>query len=225
MKRLSFKTMKTIEIIEPLKLGRKGLLARDNSGKWVQIHHKQGDMDGACAVYCLMMDLLILGYISEEDVCIYNTADRRSKRGKFISHFLEEQGLIRTGYTYSALAKELRFLCGDDLKVQRKNPRKTDDRLILIADSIETDLPVIISVDFENGGGHALLAVGVELGPNQDIRKILCLDPGATSPEYAEWNCFIDVSKDNGKDFPFWYVTEKGYHKVMLGDMISIERV
>lgn len=217
--------MKTIKIIEPLKLGRKGLLARDYSGKWVQIHHKQGDMDGACAVYCLMMDLLILGYISEEDVCIYKIADKRSKRGKFISHFLEEQGLIRTGYTYSSLVKELRFLCGEDLKVQRKKPRSTDDRLILIANNIEADLPVIISVDFEDGGAHALLAVGVELDSNQNISKILCLDPGATSPTYAEWNCFVDVSKDNGKDFPFGYITENGFYKVMLGDMILIEKV
>lgn len=217
--------MRTIEIINSLKLNQKGLLTRDGSERWVRIHHKQGDMDGACAVYCLMMNLLILGYISEEDVSVYQVADKRTKRGRFISYFLEEQGLIRAGYKYSALVKELKFLCGDDLNVQRKNPGKADVQIMLITNCIENDMPVIISVDFEKGGGHALLAVGIELDSNQNIDKILCLDPGVESPIYAEWNCFIDVSKDNGKEFPFAYVTKEECNKVMLGDMILIDKI
>lgn len=216
--------MRTIEIINSLRPNQKGLLTRDGRGRWIRVHHKQGDMDGACAVYCLMMNLLILGYISEEDISIYQVADKRTKRGKFISHFLEEQGLIRAGYSFSALVKELRFLCGD-LNVQRRNPRKADDRITLITNCIEDDMPVVISVDFEKGGGHALLAVGIELDSEQNIDKILCLDPGAESPIYAEWNCFIDVSKGNGKEFPFSYVTKEECNKVMLGDMILIDKM
>jgi len=215
--------MNTIELIDGIRLNRKGILACDNNNRWVKCHLKQGEIDGACAVYCLMMDLLILGYISEDDMGIYNKADRRTNMGKFIGHFLEDQGLIRSGYSYTSLVKELKDLC-DDLIVQRKSPRSNDNKIDLICDCIEQDLPIMISVDYENGGAHALLAVGIEIDADDNPTKILCLDPGNESPVYAEWNCFIDIAKDNGKGYPFWCVTQESCQKVALGDMIIIER-
>ena len=84
--------------------------------------------------------------------------------------------------------------------------------------------PVIISIAFpdeeEKEGAHALLAIGVEVDSNETITKILCLDPGCPSPKISSWNCFIDVSKENKSDYPFYCVSEDGHYKVRLDDML-----
>lgn len=217
--------MNNIQIIDGVKLTAKGLLVKDSSKHWVPLHRQQGDMDGACAVYCLMMSLFILGYISEKDIEIHNSLDRRTSRGKFIAHFLEDQGLIRTGYSYISLAKEVRSYC-KELNAERKKPRDLDRRIGLIADYIMNDIPVIISIVYSCGNtvqAHAILAVGIEADKNDNIVKILCLDPGGSSPQCSIWNCFIDVSKNNDKEYPFWCVTNQNTYKVSLDDMIIIQ--
>ena len=70
--------MTYINIVSNLKLHpQKGLVSKDCSGKWVRIHHQQGDLDGACAVYSLMMNLLILGKISQLAIKIGITTTHR----------------------------------------------------------------------------------------------------------------------------------------------------
>lgn len=214
--------MANIQVVDNIKLNRKGLLARDNTNRWVLLHRQQGEMGGACAVYCLIMNLLILGYISEEDISIYNKTDRRTLRGKFINHFLENQGFIRSGYSYITLAKEVRIYCRD-LHTTRKNPKELDNKIEMITNYIEDNSPIIISVAYE-GGAHALLAVGIESDEKDIINKIFCLDPSEPSPKLAVWNCFIDVHKNKDKDYPFWYVTEKNSYSVTLDDMILIKK-
>ena len=63
--------MTTIKIVSNLKLHpQKGLLSKDCTGKWINVHHQQGDLDGACAVYSVIMNLLILGMIEKEEICV-----------------------------------------------------------------------------------------------------------------------------------------------------------
>ena len=74
------------------------------------------------------------------------------------------------------------------------------------------------------GGAHALLAIGIEKNIEGATTKILCLDPGCTSPKYSQWNCFIDVSKEAKSDYPFNCVSENGHYKVSLDEMLIIEK-
>ena len=82
----------------------------------------------------------------------------------------------------------------------------------------KNDLPIIISVVYQPKKGeselhsHALLAIGIEYNENDIPIKLLCLDPGASSPIYAKWNCFIDTSNNNSQ-YPYWYVTDRVCHK------------
>ena len=223
--------MTYINIVSNLKLHpQKGLVSKDCSGKWVRIHHQQGDLDGACAVYSLMMNLLILGKISEEEISIDSPINKRYNRGKFLSHFLEEQGLIRNGYSYRCLAKEIRDYCSKELCVdaKQKNPQSLENAVKFSDDNItKNDLPIIISVVYQPKKGeselhsHALLAIGIEYNENDIPIKLLCLDPGASSPIYAKWNCFIDTSNNNSQ-YPYWYVQDGVCHKVVFWDMSLI---
>ena len=198
--------MATIQIIDSIRLNRIGLQTKDANGKWVNIHKQQGDLDGACSIYSLIL---------------YKFPDRRTPKGKFLYHFFYEQGFVQNGYNYTALAREINEQ-PFEIRAIHKRPRTNDDRIELIEQFVDQNIPVIISTEF-NGGAHALLAIGIERDEEDVITKIFCLDPGAPSPKVSSWNCFIDVSKEGKSQHPFYYVTEINIYKVTLDDMLIIE--
>ena len=52
--------MANIHIIDSIKLNHKGLCTLDKDHKWVILHKRQGDLDGACAIYSLVMVMLCM---------------------------------------------------------------------------------------------------------------------------------------------------------------------
>ena len=214
--------MAAIKVIKSIRLDSKGVRVKDANGSIVPLHKRQGDMDGACAVYSLAMAMLCMGVVTNEDLQIYNCADKRTRKGKLLSHFLEEQGLVRNGYSFVTMAKEIRA-SNFNINAIRKNPKEYADVINEIADFLDEDNPVIISTAFGNGA-HALLAIGYETEDNDDkITKILCLDPSEEAPLYTYWNCIIDVSRTGGKlEYPFVYITSTQSYKVALGDILVL---
>lgn len=214
--------MAAIKVIKSIRLDSKAVRVKDANGSIVPLHKRQGDMDGACAVYSLAMAMLCMGVVTNEDLQIYNCADKRTRKGKFLSHFLEEQGLVRNGYSFVTMAKEIRA-SNFNINAIRKNPKEYADVINEIADFLDEDNPVIISTEFGNGA-HALLAIGYETEDNDDkITKILCLDPSEEAPLYTYWNCIIDVSRTGGKlEYPFVYITSTQSYKVALGDILVL---
>lgn len=212
-----------ITAIHGIYLRNQQVLVKDANKHLVPLHRRQGDLDGACAVYSTIMCMLLIGYLSEEDLLLYNLPDKRTAKGKILHELMENNGLVRNGFSYIKLKKELDDKCGSDIVVNRRNPKNQDDVVSNIADLIDNDIAPIISIEW-NDGAHALLAVGYETDDNEIITNILCLDPDAESPKVCAWNCYIDVSKESG-DLPYKYVStsNKGY-KVKLGDYITLQR-
>ena len=209
--------MATIQIIDNIRLSWKGLQTKDSNNQWGNVHKQQGDLDGACSIYSLVMAMLCQKMITEEDIQILKSPDRRTPKGKF----LYEQGLVHDGYNYTALAREINEQ-PFEIIATHKRPRSNANRIELIEQFISQNIPVIISTDF-NGGTHALLAIGIETNEHDIITKIFCFDPGASAPKVSQWNCFIDVSKEGDTHYPFYYVTEIDSSKVTLNDMLIIE--
>ena len=209
--------MATIQIIDNIRLSWKGLQTKDSNDQWGNVHKQQGDLDGACSIYSLVMAMLCQKMITEEDIQILKSPDRRTPKGKF----LYEQGLVHDGYNYTALAREINEQ-PFEIIATHKRPRSNANRIELIEQFISQNIPVIISTDF-NGGTHALLAIGIETNEHDIITKIFCFDPGASAPKVSQWNCFIDVSKEGDTHYPFYYVTEIDSYKVTLNDMLIIE--
>lgn len=54
--------------ISNLKISEQGLEAKGKNGRWCPILLLQGDMDGACSVYSLMMELILIRTINRSDV-------------------------------------------------------------------------------------------------------------------------------------------------------------
>ena len=216
--------MTVIKVIKSIRLDSKGVRVKDSDGSIVPLHKRQGDMDGACAVYSLAMAMLCMGVVTNDDLQIYNSADKRTRKGKLLSRFLEEQGLVRKGYSFVTMAREIRE-SNFNINAIRKNPKEKEDVINEIVDFLDEDNPIIISTEFSNGA-HALLAIGYETEDNDDkITKILCLDPSEEAPLYTYWNCIIDVSRTSGKlEYPFVYITSTQSYKVALGDILVLQK-
>ena len=213
--------MADIHVINSIRLNNQGLCVLDEDHEWVELHKQQGDLDGACAVYSLVRAMLCKGLLTDDDTRVYNRPDRRSDKGKFLYHFFNERGMVRDGYSYVTLAKEINE-SSFGITATRKCPKTNKKKIELISEYLYNDTPVIISVVFREGA-HAILAVGVESDDNKKITKLLCLDPACRSPRYAHWNCFIDVSKRTKSDYPFYRVNEDLNDKVDLDDILVID--
>lgn len=216
--------MKDVHIISGLILNNRGLLVKDENNKFVNIHRRQGMLDGACAVYSLVMNLLYLGLLNEDDMKIYNKIDKRTTKGKFLAHLLENQGLIRDGYHYKLLVNEINDYFGDRIAAERIYYKDIKRIIKSISSCIEDNIPAIISVCFKDGGSHALLAIGKEVDAKGEIIKLFCLDPGLDIPSFSYWNCIIDISSKSNQDYPFGYITEDNKSRIYLRDIIRIDK-
>ena len=139
--------MTTIQIIDSIRLNRTGLQTKDANGRWVNVHKQQGDLDGACSIYSLVMAMLCQGMIEEQDIKLYNFPDRRTPKGKFLYHFFYEQGFVQNGYNYTALAREINEQ-PFEIRAIHKRPRTNDDRIELIGQFVSQNTPVVISTEF-----------------------------------------------------------------------------
>lgn len=87
-----------IKIIDTLELTPDGVRLGGTS----KVHLRQGELDGACAVYSLMMYLIILRIFTYKQVTEGNNIKRSTSKGRIIRNFLERQdGLIRKGLGFA----------------------------------------------------------------------------------------------------------------------------
>ena len=214
--------MANIFINDNLRLNRLGLRAKGFDHRWTELHCQQGRLDGACVVYSVIMALLSLGYISNNDidVSIDPNPDKRTDKGKLLSRLLDENGLVRDGFFLSTMAKTLREFCPDLIVNYHK---KADYFLSTIQDYVENDKSVVINVVNEYMN-HGIFVVGTECDNDNNVLKLLCLDPSFSLANTAYWNCIVDVSNPASGEHPYWYITSEIKSKVFIQSVISIEK-
>ncbi|MBQ0029841.1 MAG: hypothetical protein KBT32_05325 [Bacteroidales bacterium] len=214
--------MSLIKILDAIKMDHFGARVKDASDKLVYLHKQQGSLDGACAVYSTIMDLLILGYLKDEDLQIYNPIDSRTSKGKFLQSLFEDRGLVREGFSYTVLTKLLKDHC-PELDVRHRYP-SNNSHPHYISQMIDDKLPVIISVTYSDNNitnGHALVCIGYECDTEDRISKLLCLDPGYEVSKVSAWNCFIEIPKSGYKCY---LCGIGGGYECELGDLIVVQK-
>ena len=218
--------MADIYINESIRLSRLGLQVKDFTNHWVKLHCQQGRLDGACAVYSVIMALLSIGYISSSDIEIYEypNPDKRTAKGKLLSTLLDEKGLVRSGYYLRTMAQLLREHCAD---LNINHHTKAENFIPLIQNNLDNKMPAIISVQNEEMC-HAIYPVGYEYKYINDndfvITKLFCLDPGFGIDFTAYWNCIVDVSQSMKGKYPYWYITNGIKSKVQIVDILTIKK-
>ena len=213
--------MANIIINNKLKLNLHGLRVKASDGSWIDLHCQQGRLDGACAVYSLVMALLSIGYLEEKDISVYEKFDKRTAKGRFLHNLMDEQGLVRNGFYLSTLAKKVRESLSDLEVVYH---RKEDLVLDEIEDGILNYNPVVISVE-NDMMCHAILVIGIEYDEDETLRKLLCLDPGYALPQTCYWNCVIEL-KDGVNEYTHRYIPiEDKSSRVRVNEMLRISKI
>ena len=197
--------MRSIHIISKLILSNDSLQAKDSNGIFDKISLQQGSIDGACSVYSLMMNLLILEQISFNDIQVYQKPDDKETR-QLCKRLFEENGMHHDGQSFYRIQRILNESFSN--RATCYHPKATHKQAIpLIVNHLKSDLPVIISIEYDKGGAHALLCVGYE-GTEKKVSKLFCLDPSSQKINNCYWNTIIDLQPDtNRRKYPYHYIT------------------
>ena len=223
--------MKTIKIIDALHLDETGVKAKTKNGRLQLVHLRQGDLDGACAVYSTMMILILIKAVNYIDViCGGKKHIKTIGKGRLVKEFMETKGLHRDGnYFYDIKAQNIKTMLQRSFAsfVSSEHYDYRDfDSVQFISEQILLNQPVLIKICFNANSGHALVAIGIEYNEQNEPTKILCLDPGYAAPKFSYWNSVIDLKPDKMKGkYNFRNITETGdCQNVQLQDVLIITK-
>lgn len=203
-----------MKIINKIKLTASGLVVTGTKRK---IHLRQGDMDGACAVYSMMMCLIMIKAITPNDVHPDNEhPNGRESKGRLINHFLNYQGMIRTGYELDKLKEELEHVFKSKVQVIYKD----EDVLSNILLAIDKDIPVEIGIDYKRKGGHAIAVIGYKV--EKDSTLLFCLDPAFPLQEGTYWNNVLIVKGQKAEGYNCYDIMED--NNVRICDMLTYSK-
>lgn len=183
-----------IKIIDKVSLTKDGLFVK---GTKQEIHLQQGSLDGACAVYSMMMCLIINKIIKRKEITDLDFChDGRKSKGRLVRLFLEHKGFIRKGYYFkdlqSDLNKAFRSKINSICYYENERTSLVDD----IIEVLQNNLPA--EIGFTRKGskdGHAVVAIGYQESNNSV--SFFCLDPGFDLPKGQFWNNILQVDTDS----------------------------
>ena len=169
------------------------------------VHLRQGEMDGACGPYCVVMTLIALGVMSREQAQSLDRFDGRTRLGRFRESLMCFGALVSEGtddFDVSWLVDIFRRVGVTAEPVEIAARRKKTIRNI--ADAIDELKIPIVGVDWEDGSGHWLLVIGYQGYQANDeeelqITHLLCLDPTSDAPRVSLWNAVIEVFEEDGE--------------------------
>lgn len=194
--------------------------------KWQPVHLQQGDMDGACAVYSMMMNLIALKVFTRNQVTNLNTSFKgNTSKGRLFKEFFVTQGLCRGGFYFSEIKEKLSHSFAKEVMSSvRQYATSVSDQASYVEElkiAIDDNLPLVTAITFR-GGTHAILAIGYEEQEGV-IRKIFCLDPGYTISQTSLWNSVITLNERKGM-YCHQYITDNDDKNVFVSETLKIER-
>ncbi len=184
-----------------------GLFTEGRNRSMNSLFARQGDLDGACAVYSLMMMLMIHKKVNRQELEDRKQAQKATDGGWNSYMRLQDQflsgliGLYKDGYCFDQLADELRVCFKKKAKAvvtkaynKRSSSKEKKELTEKIVETIKAGYPVEIGFTYKNKGGHAVVAIGYCKAI--DKLRLFCLDPGFEMPETGFWNAIIDMEYD-----------------------------
>ncbi|QJQ12836.1 MULTISPECIES: hypothetical protein [Pseudomonas] len=170
------------------------------------VHLRQGEMDGACGPYCVVMTLIALGVMSRDQARSLDSFDGRTRLGRFRENLMAFGALVTEGtddFDVSWLVDVFKHAGVVTTVLDVAPRRKTTIRNI--ADAVDNRKIPIVGVEWDCGqAGHWLLVIGYQgYKANDDdelqITHLLCLDPTSDAPRVSLWNAVIEVFTEEGE--------------------------
>lgn len=180
-------SMKDIHIIDKIELSEKGLTVK---GSKQLVHLRQGELDGACGVYSMMMCLLIEKIVKRELITdVPESLNRNTSYGRLVSQFLEKKGMVINGYEKSEdLVNDLQHAFKKNVDSRCLNE---DSLLEEIINQLKDNHPVEISFSRIRNFGHFVVAVGYR--EDDKFIDLFCLDPGYPMDKGQIWNNVLRI--------------------------------
>ena len=191
-----------IKTIENLWLTSNGLEAlQKGKTKSSLIGITQGDLDGACGPYALMMALIASGAISRTDAenIWHKPIKGTTKLAKEIKKL---ETLLKEGTDNTTLVKlfeaiQRYFPKHSNLqKLKATEINDSGNKLIpFLIEQIDHSLPTIIGLDWRGGGAHWVTVIGYQKFDERSEypERILVLDPQSRQSKISAWNGILDV--------------------------------
>lgn len=209
------------KVIDNLKMQNNELVCKEKTGHYKNVFKKQGCLDGACATYSVIMNLLILGVITEKDTQV-NVEHKSRETKKLFKIFCNDYGMHRNGQTFFKIKRMLnKSLSSITTTHKNTNGKQSVD---VIKETIDNKIPIVISVSDNSEWGHAMLAIGYEINEKNEVLKILCLDPsGNYIHGRKRWNAEVIITSKRFKLQTDWSgLPIRKY--VNLEDVLIIEK-
>lgn len=165
------------------------------------VHMRQGDADGACGPYALMMGLITLGALKRDRIAYMGDWDGRSREGRFRNALREHGALVSRGTTTRDLMELAEHFRREDVISALIDGNKKE-LVKSVQDEIARDAVALICVSWSKLEGHWLMVVGHQGYEENGVYQpthLLCLDPLSEAPKSSLWNAVIAVYDDDGK--------------------------
>ena len=205
------------------------LRAIGRSGKSTRVFAQQGNLDGSCCIYSLMMFLIFYKLLDWQDL----TDSERATQNPFVESIQEEflsslKGYCKGGHNLGEISERLNRCYGCNLsdyyhvtpnclsslsrrELHRKIKAKLDKRM-----------PVMLAYRNEKGSGHAVLAIGY-CKLEKDKLRLFCLDP-SKELRYAQiWNLLIDLDFLTLDDWTFTDHTCYSDETIIVDEILLIK--
>ena len=191
--------MTRIKIIDNIVIEEGRLRVIDRCGDGKRVFLRQGNIEGECAVYSLLMMLMIHKKIYADDLRMDNSrvsANVKQLRKQFLYKRRAR------GYSLEVLQKKLLKVFANNISVNiyTSNPFKNghidfNDLYLKIKKHIDSGWPVQLGFFIpELSEGHSVVVVGY--AEYAKFLRLFCLDPSWGMPYSAFWNNIIDVNFD-----------------------------
>ncbi|KVX03036.1 hypothetical protein [Shewanella frigidimarina] len=190
--------MRIVNVLPQLQLSEEGVFVGNENNL---ISLRQGDVDGACGPYSLLMALITQNVLSREEVTDLSEQDGRTRLGKFWNNLYAFDTMVRDGtfdHDLSWLSETFKNHPNGKVFAKDLESSNTRGKVTEIAEAIDNGDPVIVGLDWQGGGAHWAVAVGYEAFDEQ-VTKIMLLDPGFSAPNISYWNAVLSVAKDDGE--------------------------
>lgn len=220
--------MFTAKFIKNIFLDKECVKAIGRSGKLTRVFAEQGNLDGACGIYSLMMMLIFHQFLDWEDL-IDSEHAKGYELAKRIQHeFLYSlNGLCSGGYRLQEISDRANKCFGGKMCVAYTTEPDTPNavsRSILqemIRMYLDDRQPVMIGYSKASGPGHALVAVAYRREARNCLR-LFCLDPSHGVPFMHPWNTVIDLDYLTSDDDDFTDTNYYAEKKICVNSFLVI---
>lgn len=213
------------KFVDNLYYDGKYIRAKDRNGNPGKVFAKQGQLDGACVIYSLMMMLILQQKIDWKDL----REKARESKDDFVKSIQKQflnygfKGGTRRGHRIGDVSKKLNLCFKSNLseyytiRKRRWNSITRQELHKKIRAQLDKRKPVMIGTRGAKGPGHAVVAIGYKMESRKKMR-LFCLAPSGITPYMQLWNNVIDV------DYLYeeCKLTDYDYH---FGDLIIVDDI